>query len=597
MSAADKPLDLGTGVVCASFGDSGSWLSVGTVHPIHGFVELNGLPPFDERGRGDPAATRRHRGAMTEERFAFLSVEPRAAVGRVSDERDWAAPSAVVWHGPGVLADAMASGGRTIVQRWRLTADGARVRFSGTLDRPALAEITELDPPSPTGARTRLVADGARLLVLAESLPAAAVVEASTGSWQFGSAGVAELVAPGSVLELRVALAPLARPPDPDVAPARRIDAAPAAPPGSASVTERLIARAIAYVRECTALQAGESERVILTDHRLLPLSWTRDAYYQALLLLATGDSADQQRVAEHLRWLWLRCERPDGRWVRSHHADGRRKDLAFQADQQLYPLIELTDYWRAAGKLPARAAWDELVADSWRAALDAVDPPFWLMSSTENAADDPAAAPYIGASQIVLWYAARRLAELADGGALTLDAGELRDVAVRVRDSFARRLVADGRWAYATDGRGGTVAYHDANDLPVALAPLWGFCSADDPAWLATMAFAFSPLNPAWAAGELAGLGSAHTPGAWTLGDVQGWIAARARGDGAAAARALERLDAVAFSDGMLPEAYSTDGRRIRRVRHWFAWPGAALAALMVLDQAGQLESRLAAS
>jgi hypothetical protein len=566
------------------------------VHPIHGFVELNGLPSFDERGRGDPAATRRHRGAMTEERFAFLWVEHHATVARIS-KRDWATPSVVAWQGPGVSADAMAGGSRTIVQRWRLAAEGARVRFSGTIDRPPLAEITELDPPSPTGAQTRLVADGARLLVQAESLPAVAVVEASTGSWQLGSAGVAELVAPGNVLELRVALAPLARPPDLEAAPARRIDAALAAPPGSSSITERLIARAIAYVRECTALQSGDRERVILTDHRVLPLSWTRDAYYQALLLLATGDPADRERVADHLRWLWLRCERPDGRWVRSHHADGRRKDLAFQADQQLYPLIELADYWRAAGKVPAGVAWDELVANSWRAALDAVDRTQWLISSTENAADDAAAAPYIGASQIVLWYAARRLAELTDGGALMLDAGELRNVAERVRDSFARRLAAGGQWAHATDGRGGTVAYHDANDLPVALAPLWGFCPADDPGWLETMAFAFSPRNPGWAAGELAGLGSAHTPGAWTLGDVQGWIAARARGDGAAAARALERLEAVAFSDGMLPEAYSTDGRQIARVRHWFAWPGAALAAFLILDKAAQLESRVAAS
>jgi hypothetical protein len=50
----DKPADLGTGVVCASFGPDGSWLSVGGLHPRVGFVELNGLPPFDDTLRGDP---------------------------------------------------------------------------------------------------------------------------------------------------------------------------------------------------------------------------------------------------------------------------------------------------------------------------------------------------------------------------------------------------------------------------------------------------------------------------------------------------------------------------------------------------------------
>jgi hypothetical protein len=33
-----------------------------------------------------------------------------------------------------------------------------------------------------------------------------------------------------------------------------------------------------------------------------------------------------------------------------------------------------------------------------------------------------------------------------------------------------------------------------------------------------------------------------------------------------------------------MLPEAYSATGP-MERIRHWFAWPGAALAALRLLD------------
>ena len=114
------------------------------------------------------------------------------------------------------------------------------------------------------------------------------------------------------------------------------------------------MARALTYVRSCTALAFRPDERAILTDHRILPLSWTRDAYYQALLLLAIGRPADRDIVADHLRWLWRRCERPGGSWMRSHHGNGAPKDLVYQADQQLYPLVELADFWRdrdAAGR------------------------------------------------------------------------------------------------------------------------------------------------------------------------------------------------------------------------------------------------------
>jgi hypothetical protein len=60
-----KPLDVGNGQVCASFALDGSWLSLGCPHPIHGFVERNGAPAFDEALRGRPDAVRRYRRQLT----------------------------------------------------------------------------------------------------------------------------------------------------------------------------------------------------------------------------------------------------------------------------------------------------------------------------------------------------------------------------------------------------------------------------------------------------------------------------------------------------------------------------------------------------
>ena len=591
----DKPLDVGTGTLCASFDPrSAGCLSVGMPHGVHGFVELSALPPFDEAARGDPTATRRHRTRMTRGEHAFLVVELEGAPARLdADPSEPDGPQRWLGHGIDVRARASADGA-AIEQRWAIRRFPSRsqpavtVRVRGTVDRPALAEITELDPPTPTGARTTMRASGSTVSFDAPVLPAQAAVEivGADVQWLEREGEVRGTVAWPEEGDLAFTVAVSLTN---DLPPLR-------APFGAGTRhADRLTGRALAYVRGCTALATAPDEVVILTDHRILPFSWTRDAYWQALALLVADGPSDRERVAAHLRWLWRRCERPDGRWVRSHHANGRRKDVAFQADQQLYPLVELADHWRLTGSMPDGVDWDGAVAAAWSAALDEVDPTTDLIGCVENAADDPAAAPFIGGSQILLWYAGMRIAELAEAGVLDLEPSSFVDPAAAARSAFHRRLAAPGRpWAYAVGHDGARVMYHDANDLPVALAPTWGFCPPDDAGWAATMRFAFSAANTGWVDGARPGLGSAHTAGPWTLGDVQAWLWARAIGDGDAADASLRRLHDVAFFDGMLPEAYGADDST--RVRHWFAWPGAALAALRELDARDALRDRLSA-
>lgn len=585
---AVKPIDLGNGTLCASFdAETAAWLSLGTPHPAEGFVELSAQPAFDEAGRGDPEATRRHRLEMTAGSHAFLSV----AVDRLPPQLipDVSHATRPRWTARGIEVEAVASAA-TLRQRWRLTAAAGRdLRLSarGRLDRPALAEVTEIDPPPATGARTDVRPRGRRLTLEAPELGARATISVAgaAGTWRMGGAGAVLDVAigpDGVQLETVLRL-------DVDGAQRGRPVAIGDAPRG----VDPILARALAYVRGCTALATAPDERAFLTDHRLLPLSWTRDAYWQALVLLAADGRGDRQRVAEHLRWLWRRCERPDARWVRSHHADGRRKDRAFQADQQLYPFVELADFWRLTGELPSGVEWDAALREAWRATMASVDRETGLVATEETAADDPSDAPFVAATQLLLWYAAERLAELSAATGTGPDATGLRRTAAAARVAFqAAHGAARGPWAYAIDRRGERVEYHDANDLPVALAPMWGFCAPDDPGWKATMAFAFSGANPGWFDGRRPGLGSVHTPGPWTLGDIQAWLHGRATGDRAAMDGALARLREVAFHDGMLPEAYGADGEL--RVRHWFAWPGAAIAALLLLDARGLLKRRL---
>jgi uncharacterized protein len=345
-----------------------------------------------------------------------------------------------------------------------------------------------------------------------------------------------------------------------------------------------LVDGVLGYVLGCTALAVAPGERCLVTDHRLLQLSWTRDAYYQAALLLAARHREPRALpvVAEHLRWLWARCDRADG-WMRSHLPNGAVKDRAFQADQQLYPLLELLDYREAAGtwpEAPPGGGWGQAVAEAWRALP--VDPELGLVAGEENPADDPASLPFLLSTQVLRWYTATRLG--AHAGELGLDARALAETAGTVRAAIGDRFACPGpfgdQWAYETDGRGRARRYHDANDLPTALAPLWGLCPPDDRHWTATMRFALDPANPGWSTGRWGGLGSAHTPGTWPLGDVQEWVAASLLGDPGRAGRALERVLAVAAPDGLLPETYDPGtGRWL--ARPWFAWPSATLAAL----------------
>ena len=576
MSAPIGLADIGNGLVSASLASGGAWLALGAPHSRYGFVELTALPAFEPSWRGDPTAVRRYRDDMASPAFAFLTFE----TGRAKQHE---ITTRALPRQPG------------IEQRHRLSAVSGPVvvHFRGRLDAHPLPEITDIDPPPPTGARTRLIAAGHRLLVEAAALPAQAEVDvriegdASAGWVVAGTSArlVVDRVAP----ELRLVVTCSLREPE-RRSPGLTCTRALHVPPAKRDALARLVERTRAYILDCTAVRVGIDEVCLVTDHRILPLSWTRDAYWQAALLLAhRPDHAAVATVADHLRWLWGHCERPERLWMRSHHTSGAIKDVAFQADQQLYPLLELADFHRLTGRLPqppvdvqaasARAWWGQRVQELWDA-LPVSELGF--VASDENPADDAAELPFPLSAQLLYWLAASRLAELE--GELCLE----RDMAATERGlaaAIARHFEVDGpfgrQWAYEIDARGRHRLYQDANDLPTALAPLLGFCGTYDPIWRATMRFAFSDRNPGYCPGAFGGLGSHHTPGTWTLGDVQQWVAATLTDEPDVAERALERLLAVAAPDGLLPEAYdsASGGAPIRR---WFAWPGAALGTLL---------------
>lgn len=617
-AAPYKPLDAGNGRVAASVAADGTLLALTGPHPALGVVTLGGAAPFADRRRHDPGAVRAYRAGLAAPGAAGFGLAPPDGwevssvavagdvVPRARLRRGPVEGSVTTWAPPGRGEEATG-----VVQRWSVRGAGATTGLAWRgrlgLGRPALTQLTE-GGILPAVPGTVEVAFSAGTLTLRAPGVAAAVtgLPPSEPSRRAGP-GPLEVHVPwegtdtgtSQPREATVAWA-LGRDPDEAARRARSLralatgdrlaadaarwrDLGDGVAAGVPDGLSRLVRRGVVYALACCAWPVGDSV-CLVTDHQILPLSWTRDAYYVTQALLARPGPRARDVVGRHLRWLFEVAARPEETWGRAYLPDGTLKDRAFQLDQQCYPLLELADYVEACADATAAAAFAGEVRD----VLDAIGrrraEGTELVATQETPGDDPIPLPYHFSSHVVLWWTLRRLAVHA--GPLGLDAGALEDRAGRLRREVRRQFTVTraGRrmFAYAVDRSGGAACLHDANDLPTVLAPLWGLCTTRDPVWRETVRFAFSPENAAgWFPGRFGGLGSPHTPAPWPLGDVQELVAGRLLGEARRVAAATARLRASACWDGALPEARDPQTGAVRS-RHWFAWPGAALAAAL---------------
>lgn len=570
-----KPLDVGNGIVSGSLTPSGRWLELGIAHPRHGRVVLTDAPPFAGARRLDQPAVRAYRSALAspERRgFGLGALDGRATAFLVEDSL----PLAVHLSRAARLETlTFAPAGRAgIVQIVRIEARRA-LRFdadwtgSPRLARAAYTQLTaggplgsaDEDPLVGRAGNVLFIEDRALRMCAAIALPPARVVPAGRAA-SFAVAIALHARRRAAIAEA-IALAREGRALMTQTTRTRRKYWTRIAAERPSAARAR---RATAYSLDCAASSVGDAVAV-LADHVILPLVWTRDAYYVCRALLALdprGKGGDL--TARFLRWCFEVAERPGGWWPRASLATGEAKDPVFQLDQQLYPLLLLEDHARLCG--------DDATLRRYRAERDAIverllrmRSGFGLVATAETPADDPIEAPYHFSSHVLLWRVLRDLAPAR--------ADELRAATVA---HFSDRRI----YAYAVRGAHaeGAVRYHDANDLPTVFAPAWGFCRSDDPRWRATVAFGWSRRNRAYFPGRYGGLGSVHTLHPWPLGDLQEIVIGRVLRDRVRIAAAEARLRAVRTWDGMLPEAYDERTGAVAS-RHWFAWPIALWALL----------------
>ena len=461
------------------------------------------------------------------------------------------------------------------------------VRFTGRLDRPAVRRGHRHQPVAP--ARSGAVARRAWTRSCSSALGVQPSRRRSTfcsrpGSTRPGRSRPRHTVV-GAHCDHRASSWWRARSTAPRTrVPARGADRQPAVaprwlvvPPSDAAGLACVGAGAVRYTLDCTALDGGHGTTVILTDHRILPLSWTRDAYYQALAVLPAAPDT----IAAHLHWLWQRCDRPGDLWQRSYQANGMVKDWALQADQQLYPVLELLDYRDAAGAWPPATALQ--AGRSGQATVVGTSPPRrqWAPDQPREPRRRPdrAAPPAVDADPLL----AR--------GPTTCGAGRRawsrrprphdRGVAVRaaVLDGFAVDGPLGDQWAYAIDGHGNHRLYHDANELPVALAPASSSSPPPTPCCRRRRA---SPSHQRTRR-------TSTVPSAVSLGAHSGRVATRRRagmGVGVAHRRRPTRR-VLRHQAGCHRRRRRAAARDVRSVdgrwlsRRWFAWPGSAVAAI----------------
>ncbi|MCI0399473.1 MAG: glycoside hydrolase family 125 protein [Chloroflexi bacterium] len=621
-----KPLDFGNGLLAGSVSPDGRLLSLNSFHPVQGYVTLSAMPPFPNDRRYDQAAVRAYRAALASRDALTFGLRP-AAIEQAPPSSLFLLAGAIPrsrWSDGGLEVEvttwAPHLDGRPVpgaLQQWSWHNTGRRpltweYRWEGplALSRASYTQLTEKGDLLLPALALGLDYDGQTLTLVAPEVGvAAAILGLPAGSpWQLQGNGPLPVatqgrlrIEPGQTVT-QTFIYTLAQTVEEAQATAGQLAAGDVQANLEAALEARqrrwlalaerlprpapalaLAQRAQSYLWDCCAVPVGEGV-CLLTDHQLLPLSWTRDAYF-LIQGCTAGDGAELGLRRRHLLWLFETAQRPAGYWGRAYLANGRPKDHVFQLDQQCYPLLELAEY---AGRCPDDRATlrrllphAPLVIEHILSRQAAVAP---LFATEETPADDPLPFPYHFSSHVLLWHTLRQLSRLNSRWPFTgLD---LLALSQEIEAAAWRYFVANGEghslFAYATDAGGRHYLYHDANDLPLVLAPLWGFCPADHPVWQATIAFAFSPANKGgYYDGPLGGLGSVHTPGAWPLGDVQELIAARLLGDTARAVRALERLVATACRDGALPEARDPHNGAVHS-RHWFAWPGAALLAAL---------------
>lgn len=161
------------------------------------------------------------------------------------------------------------------------------------------------------------------------------------------------------------------------------------------------------------------------------------------------------------------------------------------------------------------------------------------------------------------------------------------RGLASQIREgveTYARVANAAGEtvYAYEVDGLGNAVIMDDANVPSLLAAPYLGYCTADDPTYLATRRTLLSEENPYYYAGPYTqGIGSPHTPEryVWPIArSIEGLTSP----DREVKAEILDNLVAIDAGTNLMHEGVCVDDPT-KYTREWFSWSNMMFCELVM--------------
>ncbi|HEM3550403.1 glycoside hydrolase family 125 protein [Streptococcus suis] len=183
----------------------------------------------------------------------------------------------------------------------------------------------------------------------------------------------------------------------------------------------------------------------------------------------------------------------------------------------------------------------------------------------------------YLG--EIAELFASEEFSELAEGArqlAQEIDQG------IRIF-GLTKNQAGETIFAYEVDGLGNQSIMDDPNVPSLLAAPYLGYCSKDDPIYLATRRTILSQENPYYYEGDYAaGLGSSHTfyRYIWPIAlAIQGLTT----DDKEEKARLLDTMVACDGGTGLMHESFHVDDPTLYS-REWFSWANMMFCEL-VLD------------
>ncbi|GAB5493931.1 MAG: hypothetical protein Phog2KO_41460 [Phototrophicaceae bacterium] len=585
-----KPLDFGGGGITGSVNLDGRFIAINTYHPEHGYITLTSIPPFPDEDRYDQQKVRAYRKSLVSNEGFGLTFEQEII------KRDYFLIADFIPFIRFTLADGAIAecvtyklGSSGVFQAWKFSQGNIKTSFQGEVwfKRAEYTQLTEGGvvpmPSIHTEARPRIdktiefFNNDLNMSIMINGIASATINPnkgvtlqekikcETTKTFLFHTQDFGDFKLSDDLLY--------------EVLKHRQ---------KSSENNHLIINRAISYGNLCIT-----NYGCLLTDHMILPLLWTRDSFYVMDYLLKDNyENENHLKVISlsYIQWLFedawrgTYCKSKQipiaSAWARSYMANGMPKDnRAFQLDQQIFPFLALANYlkrWKSDLYRKKYVPDIEKFLNMFNKSLSDVNHR-GLFPTDETPADDDIPLHFHFSSHILLWYTLHRLKEeFVDYIELTDKISELKEkIKIAIPEYFITEHNGKQIYSYATDGEGKHYIYHDANDIPLVMMPLWGFCEKDDPIWLNTVEFAFSSENSGFYDGVL---GSVHTPAPWALGDAQELILSKVLGDRERYQRVWERVEKAAQWDGALPEAYDANTFEVVS-RHWFAWTNAMVA------------------